>query len=75
MQELFNNGKLSVIQYKHNETIGIVDLIELNENTIPITLLNIQHKYPNVKMLIYETETNDYIYKFKNNHWILLGTL
>lgn len=75
MQELFNNGKLSIIQYKHNETIGIVDLIELNENTIPITLLNIQHKYPNVKMLIYETETNDYIYKFKNNHWILLGTL
>lgn len=75
MQELFNNGKLSVIQYKHNETIGIVDLIELNENTIPITLLNIQHKYPNVKMLIYETETNNYIYKFKNNHWILLGTL
>ncbi|MBQ4030552.1 MAG: hypothetical protein II625_02245 [Bacilli bacterium] len=75
MQELFNNGKLSIIQYKHNETIGIVDLIELNENTIPITLLNIQHKYPNVKMLIYETETNEYIYKFKNNHWILLGTL
>ena len=75
MQELFNNGKLSIIQYKHNETIGIVDLIELNENTIPITLLNIQHKYPNVKMLIYETETNNYIYKFKNNHWILLGTL